>query len=106
MSVNIGINGFGRIGKLLLRAAFENKANSVNVVAINHPFLDLDHMVYEIKHDSAQSGFKGEVERVGDDGLKVNGKLIKIFKDFKPENLKWGAAGVDVVCEASGVFLT
>lgn len=58
MSVNFGINGFGRIGKLVLRAAFENKASDVNIVAINHPFLDMDHMVYEILHDSAQSGFK------------------------------------------------
>jgi glyceraldehyde 3-phosphate dehydrogenase len=48
MAVNLGINGFGRIGKLVLRAAFENKNSNVNVVAINHPFLDLDHMVYEI----------------------------------------------------------
>jgi glyceraldehyde 3-phosphate dehydrogenase len=84
MAVNLGINGFGRIGKLVLRAAFENKNSNVNVVAINHPFLDLDHMVYEIQHDSAQGGFRGTVEKSGDN-LKVNGHSIKIFKEYKPE---------------------
>ena len=90
MAVNLGINGFGRIGKLVLRAAFENKNSNVNVVAINHPFLELDHMVYEISHDSAQSGFRGTVEKSGD-CLKVNGKSIKIFKEYKPELIQWGS---------------
>lgn len=100
--VKIGINGYGRIGKLVFRAAI---AKGVEVVAINDPFIDLNYIVYMTKHDSTHGRFNGEVSQ--EDGhLVVNGKKIKVFHEKNPTDIPWGASGVDVVVESTGVFLS
>lgn len=73
MALRLGINGFGRIGRLVLRAAVENRANEVKVVAINDPFMDVDYLIYQLKYDSAHLRFPGKVEKVDDHTIKVNG---------------------------------
>jgi len=102
MPVTIGINGYGRIGKLVFRAAI---AQGVEVKAINDPFIDLDYIVYMTKHDSTHGRFNGEVKK--EDGcLVVNGKKTKVFSERNPADIPWGQEGVDVVVESTGVFLT
>merc|ERR1712198_6490 len=99
---NIGINGFGRIGRLVLRAAVENGAT---VVAINDPFIPLDYMVYMFKYDSTHGQFKGEVKEDGT-YLYVNGNKITVFNERDPANINWSSAGAEYVVEATGVFTT
>jgi len=99
---NIGINGFGRIGRLVLRAAIEKGAN---VVAVNDPFIAIDYMVYMFKYDSTHGVFKGDVHADGKD-LVVNGHKIKVFNEMKPENIPWSSAGAEYVVESTGVFTT
>jgi len=99
---NIGINGFGRIGRLVLRAAIEKGAN---VVAVNDPFIAIDYMVYMFKYDSTHGVFKGDVHADGND-LVVNGHKIKVFNEMKPENIPWSSAGAEYVVESTGVFTT
>jgi glyceraldehyde 3-phosphate dehydrogenase len=100
---NIGINGFGRIGRIVLRAALER--GGVNVVAINDPFIPLDYMVYMFKYDSTHGQFKGEVKH--EDGLLVvNGHKIHVSTEKDPTQIPWGKWGVDYVVEATGVFTT
>ncbi|KAG0037818.1 Glyceraldehyde-3-phosphate dehydrogenase 2 [Podila clonocystis] len=103
MSIKVGINGFGRIGRLVLRAALANK--SVQVVAINDPFIDLDYMVYMFKYDSTHGRYKGHVE-AKDGALYVDGAKITVYNSMKPEEIQWGAAGADYVVESTGVFTT
>jgi len=98
----IGINGFGRIGRLVLRAAMDKGAE---VVAVNDPFITIDYMVYMFKYDSTHGVFKGEVKADGSN-LVVNGKSIKVFNEMKPENIPWGSAGAEYVVESTGVFTT
>merc|ERR1711931_219541 len=99
---NIGINGFGRIGRLVPRAAVENGAT---VVAINDPFTPLDYMVYMFKYDSTHGQFKGEVKEDGK-YLYVNGNKITVFNERDPANINWSSAGAEYVVEATGVFTT
>jgi len=99
--VKIGINGFGRIGRLVFRASLERK--DVQVVAINDPFIDLDYMVYMLKYDSVHGRFKGEVCTKGGK-LVVNGKEIAVFEEREPAKIPWGASGADYVADATGVF--
>ncbi|XP_025412203.1 glyceraldehyde-3-phosphate dehydrogenase-like [Sipha flava] len=99
---NIGINGFGRIGRLVLRAALEKGAK---VVAINDPFIGIEYMVYLFKYDSTHGRFKGEVTVAGD-CLCVNGNKIKVFSERDPKAIQWGSAGADYVVESTGVFTT
>jgi len=101
--VNCGINGFGRIGRLVTRAAFEE--GKVDIVAINDPFTNLDHMAYMFQYDSTHGKFKGTVE-TKDGNLVVNGKVIKIFTTKNPAEIPWGDAGVEYVVESTGVFTT
>uniref|UniRef100_A0A8C4SD52 Glyceraldehyde-3-phosphate dehydrogenase n=1 Tax=Erpetoichthys calabaricus TaxID=27687 RepID=A0A8C4SD52_ERPCA len=101
--VKIGINGFGRIGRLVTRAAV--LSGKVEVVAINDPFIDLDYMVYMFKYDSTHGRFKGDVKAEGGK-LLVNGKAVKVFQERDPTNIKWGEAGADYVVESTGVFTT
>lgn len=103
MAINMGINGFGRIGRLVFRAALER--GDVNVVAINDPFIDLDYMVYMLKYDSIQGPFTGDV-KVEDGKLVVNGNKIAVFAEKDPAEIKWGEAGAEFVVESSGVFTT
>jgi len=98
----IGINGFGRIGRLVLRAAVDKGAQ---VVAINDPFIGLEYMVYLFKYDSTHGRFKGTV--VSEDGfLVVNGQKITVFSERDPKDIKWGSAGAEYVVESTGVFTT
>ncbi len=103
MSVKVGINGFGRIGNLTFQAALEK--GEVEVVAINDPFIAADYMAYMVKYDTVHGQFKGEVE-AKDGKLIVNGKEIKVYNEMEPKNVPWGADGVDIVLECSGVFTT
>ena len=104
MGIKVGINGFGRIGRLVFRAAVA-QPEKFDVVAINDPFIDLDYMVYMVKYDSMHGRFKGTVE-IKDGKLVVNGKAITVFAEMNPENIKWGEAGAEYVVESTGVFTT
>lgn len=99
----VGINGFGRIGRLVFRASVER--DNLEVVAINDPFIDLDYMVYMLTYDSVHGRFKGEVS-TKDGKLIVNGKEIAIYSCMKPEEIPWKDAGADYVVESTGVFTT
>jgi len=98
----VGINGFGRIGRLVLRAAIEK---GVDVVAVNDPFIDLDYMVYMFQYDSTHGRYKGEVKKDGGK-LVVDGKVIEVFSERDPKNIPWGKVGADTVVESTGVFTT
>ena len=103
MSVKVGINGFGRIGKLVFQAALEK--GEVDVVAINDPFITADYMAYMVKFDTIHGRFNGEV-KAEDNKLIVNGKTINVYNEMDPHNIPWGAEGVEYVLECSGVFTT
>ena len=102
MTIRIGINGFGRIGRLVMRAAAER--NDIEVVAIND-LLDTDYIAYLLKYDSTHGLFDGEVT-VDNNSLVVNGKTIRITSERDPAALKWNEVDVDVVVESTGLFLT
>jgi len=101
--VKVGINGFGRIGRLAFRYAMTR--DDVAVVAINDPFIDLDYMVYMLKYDSVHGRFKGDIAIEGDK-LVVNGKKIAVYANMNPAEIPWAKDGVEFVAECSGVFLT
>jgi glyceraldehyde 3-phosphate dehydrogenase len=103
MSVKVGINGFGRIGKLVFQAALEK--GEVDVVAINDPFITADYMAYMVKFDTIHGRFNGEV-KAEDNKLIVNGKTINVYNEMDPHNIPWGTEGVEYVLECSGVFTT
>ena len=103
MSVKVGINGFGRIGKLVFQAALEK--GEVDVVAINDPFITADYMAYMVKFDTVHGRFNGEV-KAEDNKLIVNGKTINVYNEMDPHNIPWGKEGVEYVLECSGVFTT
>ena len=103
MSVKIGINGFGRIGKLTFQAALEK--GEVEVVSVNDPFVAADYMAYMLKYDTIHGKFQGEV-KAEEGKLIVNGKEIKVYNEMDPKNIPWGADGVEYVLECSGVFTT
>lgn len=98
----IGINGFGRIGRLVLRSAVEQGAE---VVAVNDPFLNVEYMVYLFKYDSTHGKFTGSVGKDGD-YLVVNGKKIRVYTERDPASIKWAEAGAEYVVESTGVFTT
>lgn len=97
----LGINGFGRIGRLVFRAAM-SKPNAT-VVAVNDPFMDLDYMVYLLRHDSVHGKFEGTVSHKAG-VLIVNGQEIQVFHEKDPASIPWGKAGAEIVCESTGVF--
>jgi glyceraldehyde 3-phosphate dehydrogenase len=101
MVIKVGINGFGRIGRLVFRSSFER--DDIEVVAVNDPFINLDYMVYLTKYDSTHGRFNGTVEAKGDK-LVVNGKEVSVFACRNPDEIQWGAAGADYVVESTGVF--
>ncbi len=103
MTIKIGINGFGRIGRMVFRAAVQN-FNDIDVVGIND-LLEPDYLAYMLKYDSVHGRFKGEVS-VDGNTLVVNGKKIRLTAVKNPAELKWGEVGADVVVEATGLFLT
>ncbi|MCQ2171049.1 MAG: type I glyceraldehyde-3-phosphate dehydrogenase [Bacteroidales bacterium] len=102
--VKLGINGFGRIGRMVFRAAFENFANEIEIVGIND-LLDPDYLAYMLKYDSVHGAFKGDVKVEGNT-LIVNGKSIRLTAEMDPANLKWDEVGAEVVVESTGLFLT
>lgn len=102
MTIKVGINGFGRIGRIVFRAAQER--SDIEIVGIND-LLDAEYMAYMLKYDSTHGRFNGTVE-VKDGHLVVNGKTIRVTSERDPANLKWNEIGVDVVAEATGLFLT
>merc|ERR1712076_212218 len=101
--VKIGINGFGRIGRLVMRASTEH--SDVEVVSINDPFLDVKYMEYMFKYDSTHGRFKGEV-KIDGDKLVINGKSIAVHGEQDPAQIPWGADGAEYVVESTGVFTT
>lgn len=103
MAIRVGINGFGRIGRMVFRAAAKDFKN-IEVVAIND-LLEPAYLAYMLKHDSVHGRFEGEVA-VDGDYLVVDGKRIRLTAEKDPANLKWGEVGVDVVVECTGFFLT
>jgi len=107
MVYSYGINGFGRIGRLVLRAQVTNKGDVARPVAINEPFMDLDYMVYMFKYDSTHGQFKGDVHADhANKKLVINGHEIAVFAEKDPSKIPWGSAGADIVVESTGVFLT
>jgi len=102
MAAKVGINGFGRIGRLVARCLLEK---GVSLVAINDPFIDLDYMVYMFKYDSTHGRFKGDVH-VQDGKLVINGQSIAVFQEMDATKIQWGAAGAEYVVESTGVFTT
>ncbi|KAJ3510358.1 hypothetical protein NLJ89_g4726 [Agrocybe chaxingu] len=101
--VNVGINGFGRIGRIVFRNALETQG--IDIVAINDPFIDLEYMVYMFKYDSVHGRFKGTVESK-DGKLVINGKPVTVYAERDPAAIQWGAAGAEYIIEATGVFTT
>ena len=101
--IRIGINGFGRIGRLALRAVQDNPL--VQVVGVNDPFISPEYMAYMTRYDSVHGEFPGEVDFSGD-SLLVNGADIKVFQSKDPAGIDWGSVGADYVLESTGVFKT
>jgi len=100
MSIKIGINGFGRIGRLVLRSAM--KQSELSIVAIND-LLDVNHLAYLLKYDSVHGLYDGEVSVIGNN-LMVDGNEIKITAERNPTEIGWGKMGVDIVAECTGIF--
>ena len=104
MTIKVGINGFGRIGRMVFRAAVQNFSKDIEVVGIND-LLEPDYLAYMLKYDSVHGRFKGEVSVEGNH-LIVNGKKIRLTAVKDPAELKWNEVGADVVVESTGLFLT
>ncbi|KAL5340650.1 hypothetical protein BJX70DRAFT_406998 [Aspergillus crustosus] len=104
MAPTVGINGFGRIGRIVFRNALE-AGDAVNVVAVNDPFIETHYAAYMLKYDSQHGQFKGTIETY-DQGLVVNGKKIRFFTERDPASIPWGEAGADYIVESTGVFTT
>ncbi|KAI5800264.1 glyceraldehyde-3-phosphate dehydrogenase [Peziza echinospora] len=104
MVVKVGINGFGRIGRIVLRNAVEH--DDIEVVAVNDPFIDPKYAVYMLQYDSAHGNFKGQVSVNAAGDLVVNGKTIKFYSERDPSNIPWRDTGATYVVESTGVFTT
>ncbi len=104
MSIKVGINGFGRIGRLVFRAAV-NQPDTFEIVGINDPFIDLDYMVYMVKYDTMHGHFEGEI-KAEDGKLVVNGRKIDVFAEKDPAEIPWGKIKAEYVVESTGVFAT
>ena len=104
MALKLGINGFGRIGRMVFRAAVENFSKDITVVGIND-LLDADYLAYMLKYDSVHGAFNHDIKVEGN-FLIVDGNKIQIFAEKDPTNITWGALDVDVVVESTGFFLT
>jgi glyceraldehyde 3-phosphate dehydrogenase len=104
MTLKVGINGFGRIGRMVFRAAVQNFASDIEIVGIND-LLEPDYLAYMLKYDSVHGRFKGEVSEAGG-ALVVNGRKIRLTAVKDPAALAWGDIGADIVVESTGLFLT
>ena len=103
MSIKVGINGFGRIGRLVFRAGINRP--DIEFVGINDPFMTPDYMAYMLRYDTMHGRFDGTIEYT-DDAIIVNGKTVKFFACMDPKDIPWGEAGAEYVVESTGVFLT
>ena len=103
MAVKVGINGFGRIGRMVFRAAMTKP--EIEIVGVNDPFIDPDYMVYMLKYDSVHGQFQGEVT-AKDGKLVVNGKEITVFNCMDPKDIDWKSCGAEYIVESTGVFTT
>ncbi len=103
MTIKVGINGFGRIGRMVLRAAVEN-FKDIEIVGIND-LLEPDYLAYMLKYDSVHGKFKGDI-KIENNHLVINGKKIRLSMEKDPANLKWNEVGADVIIESTGLFLT
>jgi glyceraldehyde 3-phosphate dehydrogenase len=104
MTIKVGINGFGRIGRNVLRSAVQNFAGEIEIVAIND-LLEPEYLAYMLRYDSVHGRFKGDVSVEGNT-LIVNGKKIRLTQEKDPAALKWDEVGADIVIESTGLFLT
>jgi glyceraldehyde 3-phosphate dehydrogenase len=104
MTIKVGINGFGRIGRMVFRAAIQNFSSDIEIVGIND-LLEPDYLAYMLKYDSVHGRFKGDIAVEGNT-LIVNGKKIRLTAVKDPAELKWGEIGADIVVESTGLFLT
>ena len=103
MAIKVGINGFGRIGRMVFRAGLKNP--NIEFVAVNDPFMTPDYMAYMLKYDTMHGKFQGEVSSK-DNNIVVNGKEIPVFAEKDPANIPWGKLGAEYVVESTGLFLT
>lgn len=104
MAIKVGINGFGRIGRNILRSAVQNFGSNIDIVAIND-LLEADYLAYMLQYDSVHGRFKGEIAIEGT-ALILNGKKIRLTAERDPGNLQWADAGAEIVIESTGLFLT
>ncbi len=103
MSIKVGINGFGRIGRLVFRAGIGR--DDIEFVGINDPFMTPDYMAYMLRYDTMHGQFQGTIEYT-DDAIVVNGKTVKFFACMDPKDIPWGTVGAEYVVESTGLFLT
>ena len=103
MAINVGINGFGRIGRLVFRAGLKN--DNINFVGINDPFIDPEYMCYMLRYDTMHGKFEGELSHTAD-SIIVDGKEIKVFACKDPAEIPWGDCKAEYVVESTGVFTT
>lgn len=101
--VKVGINGFGRIGRLVMRVSLER--DGVDVVAVNDPFIDVEYMKYMLTYDTIHGKYNADIKIEGND-LVINGKTVKVFNCMEPSEIPWGEVGAEYVVESSGVFTT
>ncbi|OPB42422.1 Glyceraldehyde-3-phosphate dehydrogenase, isozyme 2 [Trichoderma guizhouense] len=101
--IKVGINGFGRIGRIVFRNAVEHP--DIEVVAVNDPFIETTYAAYMLKYDSSHGIFKGDIDVDGKD-LVVNGKKVRFYTERDPANIKWSETGADYIVESTGVFTT
>jgi glyceraldehyde 3-phosphate dehydrogenase len=101
--VKVGINGFGRIGRIVFRNAVEH--DDINIVAVNDPFIEVHYAAYMLKYDSQHGQFKGTIE-IEEDGLVVNGKKVKFYQKKDPSEIPWAETGAYYIVESTGVFTT
>ena len=102
--VNIGINGFGRIGRLVMRAAQNDPM--VNIVAVNDPFIPTNYMEYMFAFDTTHGPYNGEVSVIDDKNISIDKKPIRVYNEMDPSKISWGESGADYIVESTGVFTT
>jgi glyceraldehyde 3-phosphate dehydrogenase len=103
MSFQIGINGFGRIGRLVFRASIER---GKKVVAINDPFMNMDYLLYQLRYDTVHGRFPHNIKKISDKQFEIEGQVITLTSEKAPETIKWGDLGANCVMECTGAFLT
>ena len=103
MGIKVGINGFGRIGRMVFRAGLKNP--NIEFVAVNDPFMTPDYMAYMLKYDTMHGRYDGTIE-YDENSITVDGKKVQFFAEMDPKNIPWGKVGADYVVESTGVFLT